>query len=138
QKGTIAVNAKSGTVAWKNQDKSYEQSLLAHDGFVYALNDAGIAICWRASDGEEMWKERLGGPVSASPLLIGDTIYTSNERGQHFVFKANPQRFEAVAKNQLGDESFATPAISGDRLFVRAAKSQSGKRQETIYCFRGS
>lgn len=122
-KETLAVNAKTGQPVWRNGDKSYEQSMLAHDGHLYALNDAGIAICWRASDGEELWKERLGGPVSASPLLVGDTIYASNERGQFFVFKANPAKFELLAKTQLGDSSFASPAVSGDRLFIRTEDS---------------
>lgn len=136
QKETLAVNAKSGEVVWRNQDKSYEQSLVAHDGYVYTLNDGGIANCWRASDGEQMWQERLGGPVSASPVLVGGLILASNERGQFFLFKTNPQKFELVSQTQLGNESFASPAVSGDRLFIRVAGESN--RQETIYCFKGS
>ncbi|MEM7012103.1 MAG: PQQ-binding-like beta-propeller repeat protein [Verrucomicrobiota bacterium] len=133
QKETLAVNAKTGEAVWRNTDKSYEQSLLAHDGYVYTLNDAGIANCWRASDGKQMWQERLGGPVSASPVLVGDLILATNERGQFFVFKANPQSFELVSQTTLGNESFASPAVSGDRIFIRVAGGRD--RQETIYCF---
>jgi outer membrane protein assembly factor BamB len=133
---TIAVKADgSGKEVWKNREKCYEQSLLAHNGYVYAINDGGILFCWRASDGTEMWKERLfSGPTSASPVLVGGNIYWANERGAWFVFKPNPQKYESVAENQLGEEGFASPAVVGGQLFVRTAASSAGKRQEWLYC----
>ena len=134
---TIAVKADgSGKVLWKNEEKCYEQSMLTHQGYVYALNDRGILFCWQASDGTEMWKERLfTGPTSASPVLVGGNIYWPNESGQWFVFKPNPQKYESVAENQLGDEGFASPAVVGGQMFVRTADSSGGKRQEWLYCF---
>ncbi len=133
---TIAVKADgSGKVLWKNEEKCYEQSLLTHNGFVYALNDRGILFCWQASDGKEMWKERLfTGPTSASPVLVGGNIYWANERGTWYVFKPNPQKYESVAENQLGDEGFASPAVVGGQMFVRTAASSGDKRQEWLYC----
>ncbi len=134
---TIAVKADgSNKVLWKNEEKCYEQSLLTHNGYVYALNDRGILFCWQASDGKEMWKERLfTGPTSASPVLVGGNIYWPNERGTWYVFKPNPQKYESVAENQLGDEGFASPAVVGGQMFVRTATSSGGKRQEWLYCF---
>ena len=71
--------------------------------------------------------------MSASPLLVGDNIYAANERGTFFVFKANPQRFEPVAKNQLGDSSFSTPTAVDNVLYIRVAAGRGGSRQETLY-----
>ncbi len=131
KKETVAVKADgSGQILWKNQVKCYEQSMLIHNGYLYGIDDNGIAYCWEASTGREMWKERLQGPVSASPVLVGDTIYASNERGVTFVFKADPQRFHAIARNQLGDESFATPTVVDNRMYIRVA---GRGRQETLY-----
>ena len=134
---TIAVKADgSGKVLWTNQQKCYEQSMLTHNGYVYALDDRGILFCWQASDGTEMWKERLfTGPTSASPVLVGGNIYWPNERGTWYVFKPNPQKYESVAENQLGDEGFASPAVVGGQMFVRTADSSGGTRQEWLYCF---
>lgn len=131
KKETVAVKADgSGKILWTNKVKCYEQSMLIHAGYLYGFDDNGIVYCWEAKSGKEMWKQRLQGPVSASPVLVGDTIYASNERGTTFVFKANPQRFEAVAKNQLGKESFATPTVVDNRIYIRV----SGQgRQETLY-----
>lgn len=134
-KMTTAVRAGTGEVVWRNQRKCYEQSLLAHEGHVYAVTDNGIAYCWRAEDGKEMWSERLKGPVSASPVLAGDRIYAVNEQGTWFVFRATPERFESLAENSLGDEVFATPAVGGDRLFARVAfVDDEGERRERLYC----
>lgn len=133
---TLAIRADgSGTVLWRNNQKCYEQSMLAWNGYVYALTDNGVLICWRGRDGQEMWKERLKGPVSASPVLAGGHIYWANELGTLYVFRPNPERLELVAENQIGSESFASPAVSGGQLFLRVAGRTGAGRQETLYCF---
>lgn len=134
KKETVAMKADgSGSVAWKNGVKCYEQSMLINDGFVYALDDGGVAYCWRASDGEEMWRHRLQGPVSASPVLVGDIIYASNEKGTTFVFRANPDGFQEVGRNQLGTISFATPTVVDHRILLRVASGSGVGRTETLY-----
>ncbi len=132
---TICVKADgSGEVVWKNRQKCYEQSLIVHDGHVYFVNDTGVGICLRVSDGQLMWQQRLKGPVSSSPVRVGDVIYQTIEDGTTFVFKANPIQFELVAKNKLGDEGFPTMAICGNRIYIRTANSEQGGRQEYLYC----
>ncbi len=130
----VRVSGNKAEVVWKNITKCYEQSLLVHKGHVYAFDDGGVLYCWRGSDGEVLWRERLGGPVSASPVLVGEHIYLSNEDGEHFVIKANPEKFELVAKNQLGEEGFATPTIIGGRIYARTAHGEDSGRKETLYC----
>ena len=51
-----------------------------------------------------------------------------------FVFKANPNKFEEVARNQIGDEMFSTPAVCGNQIFLRTADRSNGSRQEYLYC----
>jgi outer membrane protein assembly factor BamB len=134
-KGTIAVKADgSKKTAWSNRVKCYEQSMLAFDGYLYAVDDNGIAYCWDAQTGKEQWKHRLGGKVSSSLVMANGNLYLTNERGTTFVFRANPQTFELLAENQLGDEGFATPAICGNQIFHRAASRATGKRQGFLYC----
>jgi outer membrane protein assembly factor BamB len=133
---TIAIRADgSGEMLWRNSQKCYEQSLLAYDGYVYGLTDNGVIYCWRVEDGKDMWKQRLRGPVSSSPVLAGGHIYWANERGTTYVFKPNPESFELVAENQLGDESFASPAVCGGKIYIRSASGSGAKRQEYLYCF---
>lgn len=132
---TICVKADgSGDVVWKTNHKCYEQSLIVHDGHVYFLSGTGIGVCIRASDGKPMWQERLKSPVSSSPVRVGDVIYQTIEDGTTYVFKANPEKFELLAKNKLGDEGFPTMAICGNRIYIRTALPESGGRQEYLYC----
>lgn len=134
-KGTMAIRADgSGEVVWQNRVKCYEQSMLVHDGHLYAVDDGGVAYCWRASDGREMWKQRLGGNMSASPILAAGNIYAINERGKVFVFRATPQKFAPLSQNQLGEEGFATPAFCGNRIYARTATRAGGGRQEYLIC----
>ena len=133
-KETLAVRAvDEPAVLWRHADSSYEQSLLYHDGHVYAFNDGGIAICWEAETGIEKWKVRLGGPVSASPTLAGGRIYAMNERGITYVFAPDPEKFTSLAENTLGAEGFATPSFVGETVYLRTADA-SAERQEWLYC----
>lgn len=128
---TVAVKADgSGQILWRNRVKCYEQSLLIHNGYLYGFADTGVMYCWDAKTGREMWKQRLQGPVSASPLLAGNRIYATNERGMTFVFEANPQQFRLVERNQLGVESFASPAVADNVMFLRVTEQG---RQEVLY-----
>jgi len=133
---TIAIRATgSGTVLWKNNQKCYEQSMLAHNGYLYALTDNGVLFCWRGSDGKVMWTQRLKGPVSASPVLAGDQIYWANEEGTLYVFRANPERYELIRENHVGDDAFPSPAICGGQVYLRVGHRSPRGRQEKLYCF---
>lgn len=124
----------SGKVAWRNNIRVYVPSMIARGGYLYAVTDAGIATCWNSATGETMWKGRLGGTFSASLVLVGDHLFAVNEAGQFFVFKADPKSFNVVARNQLGDEAFASPVICGSRIYQRVALRKAGKRQEMLFC----
>ena len=124
----------SGKVEWENGDRVYVPSMVLHRGILYAALDAGIAACWNSETGEELWKHRLGGTFSSSLVMVGDRIYASNEEGTTFVFRANPEKFELLAKNKLGHNVFATPTICGSRLYMRVAYDEADKRQEYLFC----
>ncbi|MEJ7591254.1 MAG: PQQ-binding-like beta-propeller repeat protein [Planctomycetaceae bacterium] len=131
---TVAVKADGSGVAWKNKVKCYEQSMVVQNGYLYAFADNGIAYCWNAKSGKEMWKQRLSGPVSASPLLVRDTIFATNEAGTTWAFKANPKQYEQLAENQLGNSAFASMAAVDGQLFIRTARGDGAGRKETLYC----
>ena len=124
----------SGKIVWENKSKVYVPSMLIQGGHLYAVLDIGVAMCWNCATGKELWKERLEGEFSASPVLVGEHIFATNEVGRTFIFKASPAAFELVAANQLAGEVMASPAICGDRIYVRAFTKEQAKRQETLYC----
>lgn len=136
KKETIAVKADgSQKILWQNNQKCYEQSMIADQGYVYALDDNGVMFCWRGTDGTEMWKRRLTGPVSASPVLANGAIYWANELGTIYVFRPDPKKFDLIAENQVGTDSFPSPAICGGQIFLRVGHGSGADRQEWLYCF---
>jgi len=124
----------SATIDWENSEREYVPSMIVREGHLYGVLDAGIAVCWDSATGKERWKHRLGGNFSASPVLLGDRIYAANEAGETHVFRANPDRFESLAVNKLGDEAWATPAICGDRISMRVVTGTGADRREKLVC----
>lgn len=122
----------SGKIAWENGSRVYVPSMLIRDGHLFAVLDAGVAMCWKSDSGKEVWKGRLGGTFSASPVMVGEHLFATNEAGQTFIFKATPAAFDLVAENSLGAEVFATPTICGSRIYFRVAKQVDGERRESL------
>jgi len=124
----------SGKIAWEIKKQVYVPSMQLLNGHLYAVDDNGFALCLDFNTGKEVWKDRLGGAFSASPVLVGDLLFASNEVGKSFIFKANPKEFELIGENQLGSEALATPTICGNRIYMRVAFRDQGQRQEMLYC----
>ena len=81
-------------------------------------NGTGVFTCIDAENGTQVWRERLGGTYSASPVAAGDYIYFFSETGEAIVLAAGREPL-VVARNNLGNRILASPAISDQRLFVR-------------------
>ena len=124
----------SGKVLWTSPIRVYAPSMLTVGGFLYTMADTGLAHCWNATTGDLMWREKVGGDFSASLALVGDRIYVTNEEGATIVFKANHERFELLAENQLGNETWTSPVICANRIYLRVAHNEGEKRQEFLYC----
>lgn len=108
-------------VAWKtNVAVPHTPSLCTHKGLVFMISDKGIATCLEAATGKEVWKERIGGNFSASPLLAGDVLYLLSEEGDATVIKAD-REFSRIARNRLGERTLASMAVVDHDLLIRSA-----------------
>ena len=96
----------------------YVPTPLLHDQRLFMIDDRGIATCTHAVSGELIWKQRIGGNFSASPILIGDTILMINMKGKATLIHASAP-FEKVNEIDLGGPVSATPAYSQGRLILR-------------------
>ena len=96
----------------------YVSSLLYHDGLIYMATETGVASCLDAETGATLWKERLGGYFSASPVAAAGKVYFANEEGETFVVKAG-RTFKLLQKNELDERTMASPAFARGRIFIR-------------------
>lgn len=108
-----------GTLAWEKDFKMYVPSPLVVGDRVYCMSDGGILYCLNAGSGETLWRKRMGGDFSASPVVASGFIFIPSERGTMHVFKDGGDTYEEVAKNFLDDGGFASPVICGGQLFLR-------------------
>ena len=128
----------SGKLAWENNSRTYVPSMLLHQNTLFAVLDAGIAICWDSATGTELWKARLGGTFSSSLVLANGNIYAANEEGTTFVYEASREKFNLIASNKLGDNVFSTPAICSNHIYQRIATNNpnNNTRQEFAVCIQ--
>lgn len=125
---------QGGKLLWQNNTRVYVPSMVVHQGHLFAVTDAGLAVCWNCKTGEQTWKARLGGTFNASLVLVGNLLFATSQSGRTFIFQANPRSFQLVQRNQLGRDVFATPSICGDRIYMRVVSAEGKGRQECLYC----
>ncbi len=96
-------------------------------------DDGNIRLLER--DGRVAAQSRVRGHFCSSPVRAGNLIYWANETGTTYVFAADaaagsPPTLRTIAQNELQEPIHASPAISGNQLFLRTATS--------LYCIRGT
>jgi outer membrane protein assembly factor BamB len=106
-------------VAWKvKRNVPTRASVLLHDGLIYLVDDGGIASCVDAKTGDDVWRQRIGGNYSASPLYADGRIYFFSEDGATTVL-APGRELKKLAENKLDAGFMASPAVTGNALILR-------------------
>jgi outer membrane protein assembly factor BamB len=103
---------------------NYMQTPLLDNGMGYFCFDNGVLTVYQLATGEKLYQQRLGGGLSgfsSSPVAGKDRFYVTNEDGHSFVL-AKGGEYKLLGENELGETVMASPAISGDVLYVRGQK----------------
>jgi outer membrane protein assembly factor BamB len=107
-------------VVWRaRRNVPKKPSLLLVDKLLFGVDDNGTATCWEALTGGVVWSQSIGGHYSASPLAAPGRLYFFSEEGKTTIL-APDRQFRKLAENQLGDGFMASPAVSGNALFLRS------------------
>ena len=111
-------------LVWSTKDSiPHTPSLIPYQDKIALVSDRGVASCFSAKTGEEVWKKRIGGNFSASPLLSGSLMYLLSETGDCTILDIAGKEPEIVATNQLGERCLASFAVVGDDLLLRSDKA---------------
>lgn len=106
-------------VAWKiRRGMPAMPSLLLVGELLYMVNDDGVASCVEAKTGRIIWKERIGGNYSASPLYVEGRIYFFSRQPVATVI-APGREYKLLALNELDELMLASPAVAGKAFFLR-------------------
>lgn len=124
---TLAIQAdgqgKVGAekIAWRTiKGAVYVPSPIIDGDYFFIISEGGVAHCFETKSGKILWTERLG-VHHASLVSANGLIYFLNDNGVMNVVKAGAQ-FERVAQNAIGEKTFASPAISDGKIFLRGEK----------------
>lgn len=113
----------SKKVKWKTSKAvPRNSSPLLVAGYLFMVSDAGVVSCLDALSGELKWMERVASSTSASLLYSNGLIYLTEESGQTFIFKSEPN-FKLVAKNDLREKTLSSPMSYGNSLIIRTEKA---------------
>lgn len=116
-----AGDVTSTHVAWHDtKGAPYVPSPIVAGDFLLTINNGGTAFCYEAATGNVLWQEKLG-RHHASPVLIDGLVFFINDDGQVNVIKPGP-KFERVARYELGESCYASPAVSDGQVFLRTFK----------------
>ncbi|EMI18278.1 secreted protein [Rhodopirellula maiorica SM1] len=97
-------------------------SPVLHDGLVYVIDDNGVASCFDAKNGDEVWKQRIGGKYSASPVLVGGHLLIGSHEGKVTLIQPGREG-KIVAENEVDGQIMASPAIVNNALILRTDKA---------------
>lgn len=110
-------------VAWRTDRNVPEKpSPVAVGDLVYMIDDSGVLSCLSIKDASVVFRKRVPGNFSASPLLAGGHLYFSNQEGVVTIIKQRDE-YEEVAEIKLDSRLMASPAVVGEDLLFRSETS---------------
>jgi outer membrane protein assembly factor BamB len=121
--------SSNASVAWFRKNSGVGMaSPCATGGYLYIPGQAGL-ICVDVKTGVEKYKERLpkARTVAACPVIVGDKLLVVDDTGRANWVKTGPE-FEVLGSAELPDTFWASPAVAGDRLYLRGV--------EALYCIK--
>jgi hypothetical protein len=118
------ITGSKDAIAWMREEAPYLSTPVVSGNYVYAFGNRGTGILkvYDALTGATVYERRIGegAAASASMIAAGDRVYAINEDGEVYVIKAGGV-YEEIAVNKMEEPVQATPAASGDTLFIRGA-----------------
>jgi outer membrane protein assembly factor BamB len=105
----------------------YVSSPLDYHGRVYCVKNGGLASCYDAKTGDTIYQaERLDAPGDyySSAIGVDDRVYVASQKGTVVVIDAAPdaKQLHVLARNNMGEQVYATPAILDGKIFLRTDK----------------
>jgi outer membrane protein assembly factor BamB len=104
-------------------------SPLLYEGVLYLVKEGGILTALDPKTGEILKQGRIKGALDdyyASPVAAAGKVFLLSQQGKATVIRAGAD-WEILASNDMEEETYATPAIVDDKVYLRT--------RGTLYCF---
>jgi len=117
-------NVTDTHIAWHHHNAagvSYVPSPIIEDDWFLFTDDRGFAHAFDSKTGDIVWNERFG-RSHASIVSAAGLLYFLNDNGVCRVVKP-ADKFAVIATNDLGEPTYASPALSNGQIFLRTDKA---------------
>jgi outer membrane protein assembly factor BamB len=102
-----------------NRSAPYVPTPVAKDDMLFLWSDAGIVSCVELKTGETIWKERVGGDFSGSPIILGNKLVNTSHDGVVTILAA-ARNFEKLGSIETNKTVRSTMAATTDKILLRA------------------
>jgi outer membrane protein assembly factor BamB len=114
-----ATSSRQAELAYQVNDAlPYVPTPIVVGELMFIWADNGVVTCVEAQTGKQLWQERIGGEYFSSPICVNGHLYCVSKTGEVVVLEASPQ-YKLLARNQLPEGSYATPAVANGCLYLR-------------------
>ncbi len=115
-----AIDVETGAVLWSHSDRELPDagSPVAEGNLLFMPTSYGPFSCFDAEDGRVIWEQEFDPAGYGSPVLADGRIYWVTEDGRTRIFQAS-DTFSLIGEPALGEPSVSTPAVVGNRLYIR-------------------
>lgn len=106
-------------IVWDREKRNASEAnpVIVGDLFIQ-ITRGGIVSCNDVMTGDEIWEERLPGQFLPAPLVSGDRLYFSNDRGETHLVRA-AKTWEVLGMNQLPSPISSSIAVAEGAIFLR-------------------
>lgn len=88
---------------------------------VYVINNAGVLNCVNRETGERIWRGRVEGPISGSPVAGAENrLFLFSESGIGQIVDLSGAEGKTSSKIELGETILATPSLDEGALYIRS------------------
>lgn len=106
--------------SWKNKDMKINLCTpVLVGGFLYCHGPNKNYVCVDASNGQTKWTQSGFGEQVSSTIAVGDKLIVVDDSGELVILKANPNRYEELARMQVCGKTWDFPAFANGKLYVR-------------------
>lgn len=108
-------------IVWTSDEGVPDITTPASNGeLVFNLSTYGTLVCIDLASGKKVWDHELETVFNASPTIIGNRLLLLGTKGTVVIATAE-RAFNELARFDLGDPIFASPAVTRNRVCVRTA-----------------
>ncbi|MDZ4850535.1 MAG: PQQ-binding-like beta-propeller repeat protein [Pirellulaceae bacterium] len=97
----------------------YVPTPIAKRDMIFLWADNGVVSCLDAKTGSTHWSERIGGDVSSSPVILGDSLIGISRLGVVTILAAD-KTFQKLGEVAMEQTVRSTPAATKDRILIRS------------------